>query len=82
MVMSNLLGRGPHEVSPGVRNALAADDPGVHIHLYGKQSRSGRKIGHVTALGDDPDETRRRATRAAEQLMAATAEPVVEGSRQ
>ena len=71
-VMANLLGRGPNEVSPGARSALTADDPGVHIHLYGKESRTGRKIGHVTALGDDPDETRRRATRAAEELMAAT----------
>jgi 5-(carboxyamino)imidazole ribonucleotide synthase len=72
-VMANLLGRGPNEVSPGARNALSTDDPEVHIHLYGKESRDGRKIGHVTALGDDPQETRRRATRAAEELMHATA---------
>jgi 5-(carboxyamino)imidazole ribonucleotide synthase len=23
------------------------------VHLYGKQVRPGRKIGHVTVLGDD-----------------------------
>lgn len=26
---------------------------GAHVHWYGKASRPGRKIGHVTALGDD-----------------------------
>jgi 5-(carboxyamino)imidazole ribonucleotide synthase len=72
-VMANLLGRGQNDVSPGVRSALTADDSEVHIHLYGKESRDGRKIGHVTALGDDLDETRRQATRAAEELMATTA---------
>ena len=71
-VMANLLGRGQIDVSPGVRSALTADDSEVHIHLYGKESRDGRKIGHVTALGDDLDETRRRTTRAAEEMMAAT----------
>ena len=32
---------------------LMAAEPGVKIHLYGKQPRPGRKIGHVTALGND-----------------------------
>ena len=27
--------------------------PAIKVHLYGKQVRPGRKIGHVTALGDD-----------------------------
>ena len=27
----------------------------LKVHLYGKQPRPGRKIGHVTALGDDLD---------------------------
>jgi len=25
-------------------------DPGAHLHLYGKQTRAGRKMGHVTRL--------------------------------
>ena len=29
-------------------------EPGVHLHLYGKASRPGRKMGHVTVVGDDP----------------------------
>jgi 5-(carboxyamino)imidazole ribonucleotide synthase len=27
--------------------------PGVHVHDYGKAWRPGRKLGHVTAVGDD-----------------------------
>ena len=42
--------------------------PGVHVHLYGKEARPGRKLGHVTAYGDDPAEVRNRAWRAAREL--------------
>ena len=29
---------------------------GVHLHLYGKhEARPGRKMGHLTAVGDDPE---------------------------
>jgi 5-(carboxyamino)imidazole ribonucleotide synthase len=45
-----------------------AADPGVKLHLYGKQVRQGRKIGHVTVLGDDVDDLRARAGRAARYL--------------
>ncbi len=38
---------------------------GVHLHLYGKDSRPGRKIGHLTVLGDDLEATRSLARRAA-----------------
>ncbi len=38
---------------------------GVHLHLYGKDPRPGRKIGHLTVLGDDLDETLARARMAA-----------------
>ena len=38
------------------------------MHLYGKEVRPGRKIGHVTVLGDDLDELRDRARRAASYL--------------
>ncbi len=43
--------------------------PGVHVHLYGKGPRPGRKLGHVTALGDDANEVRERADRAAAILV-------------
>jgi 5-(carboxyamino)imidazole ribonucleotide synthase len=44
-------------------DALSVD--GVHVHLYGKQPRPGRKIGHVTATGAG---CRDRARQAAEIL--------------
>lgn len=28
--------------------------PGVHLHLYGKAPRPGRKLGHVTVVAPDP----------------------------
>jgi phosphoribosylaminoimidazole carboxylase (NCAIR synthetase) len=27
--------------------------PGAHVHDYGKSWRAGRKLGHVTVVGDD-----------------------------
>jgi 5-(carboxyamino)imidazole ribonucleotide synthase len=42
--------------------------PGAKVHLYGKQPRPGRKIGHVTALGADPDAVRAVARQAADYL--------------
>jgi len=45
-----------------------AADPGVKVHMYGKAVRPGRKIGHVTVLGDDVTELRERARRAANFL--------------
>jgi 5-(carboxyamino)imidazole ribonucleotide synthase len=35
---------------------LMADQPTAKLHLYGKATRPGRKIGHVTATGDDLDD--------------------------
>jgi 5-(carboxyamino)imidazole ribonucleotide synthase len=48
---------------------LFAAEPGAKVHLYGKQVRPGRKIGHVTALGEDMDQVRARAVRAARWLQ-------------
>ncbi len=33
-----------------------ADQPDVKFHAYGKEPRPGRKVGHVTALGDELDD--------------------------
>jgi 5-(carboxyamino)imidazole ribonucleotide synthase len=64
--MANLLG---DEWANGEPNwAAALQVPGVHLHLYGKaEARPGRKMGHLTALGDTPQEAaaRVRAARAA-----------------
>jgi 5-(carboxyamino)imidazole ribonucleotide synthase len=42
--------------------------PDVKLHWYGKGQRRGRKLGHVTARGDDLDEVRTRAVAAARYL--------------
>jgi 5-(carboxyamino)imidazole ribonucleotide synthase len=69
VVMANVLGgaTGGMSIDERVHHLMAAE-PGVKIHLYGKQIRPGRKVGHVTALGDDLAETRARAQRAARWL--------------
>jgi 5-(carboxyamino)imidazole ribonucleotide synthase len=54
-VMVNILG-GPTEGSLSDRFAGAFEDqPAVKVHAYGKDPRPGRKVGHVTASGDDLD---------------------------
>jgi 5-(carboxyamino)imidazole ribonucleotide synthase len=66
-VMANVLGGADPGVYPRYLHVMAAD-PGVKIHMYGKAVRPGRKIGHVTVLGDDVGELRARAGRAARYL--------------
>jgi 5-(carboxyamino)imidazole ribonucleotide synthase len=53
---------------------VMAADPGVKVHLYGKQIRPGRKIGHVTVLGGDVAGLRERAVRAASYLATGNEE--------
>jgi 5-(carboxyamino)imidazole ribonucleotide synthase len=66
VVMANVLGGPPGGISVDERlHHLFAEDPGARVHLYGKQTRPGRKIGHVTVLGDDMAALRERAARAA-----------------
>jgi 5-(carboxyamino)imidazole ribonucleotide synthase len=69
VVMANVLGGPAGGVSIDERlHHLFASDPGARVHLYGKQVRPGRKIGHVTVLGDDMTAVRARAARAAQWL--------------
>lgn len=65
-VMVNVLGRHSGPARPdGIVAALAV--PGAHLHIYAKrQSRSGRKMGHVTALGDTLAEAETIARHAAD----------------
>jgi 5-(carboxyamino)imidazole ribonucleotide synthase len=69
VVMANVLGGEPGGMALDERlHHLFAAEPGARVHLYGKQVRPGRKIGHVTLLGDDLAEVRARAGRAARWL--------------
>ncbi len=67
VVMANVLGGDATDLSRTLPVALAAE-PTVSVHLYGKQPRPGRKLGHVTAMGTDVVATRARARRAAALL--------------
>ncbi|UAL28653.1 5-(carboxyamino)imidazole ribonucleotide synthase [Nocardioides rotundus] len=42
-----------------------ARDPRLKVHLYGKELRPGRKVGHVNAYGDDLEDCLERARHAA-----------------
>jgi 5-(carboxyamino)imidazole ribonucleotide synthase len=70
-VMVNLLGGRSTDLSTSLPAAMAAS-PTASIHLYGKGERPGRKLGHVTTLGDDLVETRERARRAVDVLRGDT----------
>ncbi len=61
---------GPADGSdPRHRLDAALDVPGVAVHLYGKDPRPGRKLGHVTAVAATVAEAREHARRAAARLM-------------
>lgn len=62
-VMVNILG-GVGDLFDGYPH-VQARDPAVRVHLYGKSVRPGRKVGHVTAYGDDLEQVRERARHAA-----------------
>ena len=66
-VMVNILGgddAGTGRLYDGYPHALARD-PHLRVHLYGKELRPGRKVGHVNAYGDDLDDCLERARHAA-----------------
>jgi 5-(carboxyamino)imidazole ribonucleotide synthase len=67
VVMANVLGGDDPDMLSRLPHVLAAD-PAVKVHLYGKPVRPGRKVGHVTALGEDVGQVRDRARRAASYL--------------
>ena len=70
VVMANVLGGEPGGISIDERlHHLFAEVPDARVHLYGKQVRPGRKIGHVTVLGDSLETVRARAARAAKWLQ-------------
>jgi 5-(carboxyamino)imidazole ribonucleotide synthase len=67
-VMVNILGGGHGPLSENLYGGyphVFARDPRLKVHLYGKAVKPGRKVGHVTAYGDDLEEVRERALHAA-----------------
>ncbi|MDO3395709.1 5-(carboxyamino)imidazole ribonucleotide synthase [Nocardioides sp. SOB44] len=66
-VMVNILGGERADVGhlyDGFPHAMARD-PHLRVHLYGKDLRPGRKVGHVNAYGDDLEDCLERARHAA-----------------
>jgi 5-(carboxyamino)imidazole ribonucleotide synthase len=66
VVMANVLGSDGSDPAELLPDALRAGP--VHPHIYGKEARDGRKLGHVTALGQTHEEAEAAATRGAEIL--------------
>lgn len=66
-VMVNVLGGPATEMYSAFKHCMARD-PGLRIHMYGKEVRPGRKIGHVTVSSDDLNDALRRAHHAADYL--------------
>jgi 5-(carboxyamino)imidazole ribonucleotide synthase len=64
-VMFNLIGD-----APPTADILAI--PGTHLHLYGKDPRPGRKIGHVTITGDSAEAIRPASARLTALIEAAS----------
>jgi 5-(carboxyamino)imidazole ribonucleotide synthase len=64
-VMVNILGGDVADLYSAYRHVLARD-PGLKVHLYGKAVRPGRKVGHVTVVGNDLDDLLARGRHAAD----------------
>jgi 5-(carboxyamino)imidazole ribonucleotide synthase len=67
-VMANVLGGSEPDLPSTLLHCFARDRR-LRVQLYGKEVKPGRKVGHVTAYGDDLVEVRRRARHAAGYLM-------------
>jgi 5-(carboxyamino)imidazole ribonucleotide synthase len=70
-VMVNVLGGSEGDMLGRLHHVMAGETA-LKVHLYGKAIRPGRKIGHVTALGDDITDLRERALAAASYLRWGT----------
>lgn len=67
-VMVNIIGGKYPDMYAAYKHCLARD-PGLKVHLYGKEVRPGRKVGHVTVCSEELEDAIRRATHAADYFM-------------
>jgi 5-(carboxyamino)imidazole ribonucleotide synthase len=72
-VMVNVLGGDFPDMYPAYLHCMARD-PQLKIHMYGKDVKPGRKVGHVNTYGDDLAEVRERARHAADYLRGTITE--------
>ncbi|HEX2857257.1 MAG TPA: 5-(carboxyamino)imidazole ribonucleotide synthase [Propionibacteriaceae bacterium] len=68
VVMDNVLGGTEDDLTGALQHCFARDRR-LKVHLYGKEVKAGRKVGHVTTYGSDLDDVSRRAAHAAGYLM-------------
>ncbi|WP_340561044.1 5-(carboxyamino)imidazole ribonucleotide synthase [Streptomyces sp. GSL17-111] len=66
-VMCNVLGGDYPDMYSGYLHCMARD-PQLKIHMYGKDVKPGRKVGHVNTYGADLADVRERARHAADYL--------------
>jgi len=73
VVMGNILGaaNSPAMSMDERAHHLFARLPEAKLHLYGKDERPGRKVGHVTVLGAEVADVQERAERAAHWMSHA-----------
>jgi 5-(carboxyamino)imidazole ribonucleotide synthase len=72
-VMANVLGGDFPDMYQAFLHCMARD-PQLKIHMYGKDVKPGRKVGHVNTYGDDLGEVRERARHAADYLRGTITE--------
>ena len=72
-VMVNLLGSAHYQPARALAAAFAAGGGTAKVHLYGKEVRPGRKLGHVTVVDKDPDLALTRARAAVAALRGTDA---------
>ncbi|SDM63671.1 5-(carboxyamino)imidazole ribonucleotide synthase [Streptomyces wuyuanensis] len=72
-VMANVLGGDYPDMYQGYLHCMARD-PQLKIHMYGKDVKPGRKVGHVNTYGDDLDDVLARARHAADYLRGTITE--------
>ncbi len=72
-VMTNVLGGDFPDMYAAYLHCMARD-PGLKIHMYGKDVKPGRKVGHVNTYGDDLADVRERGRHAADYLRGTITE--------
>ena len=71
VVMVDRLGSSYAQPARGLAAGFAAGGAGAKVHLYGKEVRPGRKLGHVTVVGPSAHEAEALARAAVAALRGA-----------
>lgn len=72
-VMVNVLGGDYDDLYHPYLHVMARD-PRLKVHMYGKSVRPGRKVGHVTVIGEQVDDLLGRARHAADYFTGTITE--------